>query len=63
MQQNGMNPRAHEGIFNLETVILYFAFSLDTDDALIKALQTELDTMKRERPDSDSEYRDLMKNT
>lgn len=59
MVQHGIPPLEYEVVFSLGTESMYYAFSPDTDDELIAALQTELDAIKLPGPDGRSEYDEL----
>ncbi len=56
MKKMGLDPNDYETVFVLEDGELYFAFSKETPDALIKATQASLDKIK-----STKEYQEIVK--
>jgi len=56
MKTLGMDPNDYEAIFALKEVDLYIAFSKQTDDAVINALQKSLDEMKKKGSSGKSRY-------
>lgn len=56
LESHGLSPDDFEMIYQLMTLDLYIAFSPDTEDSLIARLQSELDKMKKKKPNGLSEF-------
>jgi polar amino acid transport system substrate-binding protein len=46
-KESGLNPDAFEPVFMLHKIVMYYAFSRDTSDLVIKKLQSSLDEIKK----------------
>jgi polar amino acid transport system substrate-binding protein len=52
IRSNGENIKNYEVVYNVGKQDLYFAFNINTDDAVIKEFQDALDSMKKLSPGS-----------
>jgi polar amino acid transport system substrate-binding protein len=54
--KEGQNPRAIEVVYSLKEADLYYAFPKQSDPAMIQALQTALESLKKPGPEGKSEF-------
>lgn len=60
MMMNGIDPTQYQLVHEIRNTELYIAFNKETDDTVIQALQSALDTLREPKSDGKSRYQDIV---